>query len=195
MPKTYSQIEKTNIVRELRRAAGDALFKYGVKRTSVDYLVEEVHIPKGTFYLFYPSKEALFFDVYITFFKETEEHYLEKLQELDENKIVTNLTKIFSDIVFDFYQKGIYRFFNDENNAIIMRKISDEDKINSADEVNNMVEKILAYFFIDDKADIARFISALQAILYSLPLAHKLPNMKQALILLIRGLVLQLVGE
>lgn len=39
------------------------LAKYGVRRTTVDEIVQRVHIPKGTFYLFYKSKELLLFDV------------------------------------------------------------------------------------------------------------------------------------
>ena len=35
----------------------------GVKKTTVDELVKRTGIPKGTFYLFYPSKEMLLFDV------------------------------------------------------------------------------------------------------------------------------------
>ncbi len=31
----------------------------GVKKTTVDELVKRVGIPKGTFYLFYPSKDCL----------------------------------------------------------------------------------------------------------------------------------------
>jgi AcrR family transcriptional regulator len=38
-----------------------ALFvRYGIKRTSVDDVVREAQVAKGTFYLYYPSKEALF---------------------------------------------------------------------------------------------------------------------------------------
>lgn len=39
--------------------------QFGVKKTTVDELVKRVSIPKGTFYLFYPSKEQLFFDVFL----------------------------------------------------------------------------------------------------------------------------------
>lgn len=35
----------------------------GVKKTTVDELVKREGIPKGTFYLFYPSKEMLLYDV------------------------------------------------------------------------------------------------------------------------------------
>ncbi|MDY4210978.1 MAG: TetR/AcrR family transcriptional regulator [Treponema sp.] len=34
-----------------------------MKKTTVDELVKRTGIPKGTFYLFYPSKEILLFDI------------------------------------------------------------------------------------------------------------------------------------
>ncbi len=195
MPKTYSQVERDHIVVSLRENAARALYSFGVKHTSVDYLVEKVKIPKGTFYLFYDSKEALFYDALISFFLKTEEEYLDKLQELDENKIVTSLTEIFTDIIYSFYQKGFYHFLEDENYCLIMRKIPDEVQKKNRIEIRGMLEKILEYFFIEDREDIENFISAFQALFYMLPFGEKIPDIKKALTLLVRGLVLQLVGE
>lgn len=195
MPKTYSDVEREHIIKDLRETAGKALYSFGVKHTSVDYLVEKVKIPKGTFYLFYDSKEALFYDTLISFFTKAEKEYLEKLQELDENKIVTHLTSIFTDIIYSFYEKGLYHFLEDENYLLIMRKIPDEVQKQNRIEIRSMLEKILEYFFIEDKEDISNFISAFQALFYMLPFGEKIPNIKKALTLLVRGLVLQLVGE
>jgi Transcriptional regulator len=195
MPKTYNEIERNHIRQTLRAAGAKALYLFGVKRTTVDYLVEEAHLAKGSFYLFYKSKEELFYDIYCNFFRETEQRYLENLQELDENKIVTSLTSIFSEIICDFYKKGIYRFFEEENHTLVMRKIPDEEKELNERRIEGMVGKILAYFYIEDKKDIARFTSALSLLFLTLPAAEKVPNIKEALELLIRGLVLQLVGE
>lgn len=195
MPKTYSDIEKENIIKALRREASSALFNMGVKHTTIDHLVSRVHIPKGSFYLFYENKEELFFDMFTNFFIEEEEIYLLKLQSLDENKIVRNLTEIFSDIVFDFYNKGIYKFLEEENYELVMRKLRKEVKDDAYSLVHSLVEKILAYFLIEDKKEISKFIAALEAILYILPSSNRILNIRQAITLLIRGLVLQLVGE
>lgn len=62
MPKAYSQQEREQIKEELRQEALDCLGRYGVRKTTVDELVRRVHIPKGTFYLFYESKEILLFE-------------------------------------------------------------------------------------------------------------------------------------
>ena len=67
MPKKYSEEEKVRIRKALRREAGRCLALYGVRRTTVDEIVKRTDIPKGTFYLFYDSKEALFFDLLSAF--------------------------------------------------------------------------------------------------------------------------------
>lgn len=63
MPKSYSEQEREYIRRQLKEEAAGCLARFGVRRTTVDELVRRVHIPKGTFYLFYPSKELLLFEV------------------------------------------------------------------------------------------------------------------------------------
>ena len=108
MPKIYSPEEKENIRKALRREAGKCLALYGVRKTTVDELVKRVDIPKGTFYLFYDSKEALFFDLLSSFADEVETEYLSMLQEIDENHIVTSLTDIFYALLSRFYDEEDY---------------------------------------------------------------------------------------
>jgi AcrR family transcriptional regulator len=42
------------------KAALDLFVRYGIKRTSIDDIAREAGIAKGTLYLYYPSKDALF---------------------------------------------------------------------------------------------------------------------------------------
>ena len=62
MPKSYSEQEREYIRNRLKEEAAKCLASYGVRRTTVDEIVRRVNIPKGTFYLFYPSKELLLFE-------------------------------------------------------------------------------------------------------------------------------------
>ncbi|MDD3335666.1 MAG: TetR/AcrR family transcriptional regulator [Eubacteriales bacterium] len=62
MSKAYSAAERETIKAALRTAAMESMKRQGVRKTTVDELVREVHIPKGTFYLFYDSKELLLYD-------------------------------------------------------------------------------------------------------------------------------------
>ena len=63
MPKPFSENERAIIKQRLQEEASTCLKLYGMRKMTVDELVKRVNIPKGTFYLFYPSKELLVYDV------------------------------------------------------------------------------------------------------------------------------------
>ena len=64
MAKGFSEREKEVIRQKLMDAAEVCWGKYGLKKTSVDELVQMANISKGSFYLFYTTKEHLFMDVF-----------------------------------------------------------------------------------------------------------------------------------
>ena len=74
-------------------------------------------------YLFYQSKEELFLDVVSNFKKESEGKILALLEELDENHIVTSLTKVFTYLTKEVCSKGIYRILDEKQQAIIRKKV------------------------------------------------------------------------
>ena len=74
MPKLYSDEEKKNIIAKLKKEANTLMQEKGVKKTTVDELVKRVGIPKGSFYLFYPSKEMLLFEVSQDFHEHVDEY-------------------------------------------------------------------------------------------------------------------------
>lgn len=63
MAKGFSDNEKKIIQDRLVNAADICWGKYGIKKTTVEELAKMACISKGAFYLFYQSKELLFFDV------------------------------------------------------------------------------------------------------------------------------------
>ena len=74
MSKVYSDAEREQIVKRLKKAANEMMLKKGVKKATVDELVKSAGIPKGTFYLFYPCKELLFFDAAQDFHEQVDEY-------------------------------------------------------------------------------------------------------------------------
>lgn len=83
-PKSFSGQERTLIDQRLRAAAAECLERYGVRKTTVDELVRRAGIPKGTFYLFYPSKEALFFSLFIEYHNRIHQGFLVRLSQAGE---------------------------------------------------------------------------------------------------------------
>lgn len=62
MPK-FSETEK-EIIKQKMLAEGERLFTaFGIKKVSIDELVQATGIAKGSFYTFYPSKEHLYWDI------------------------------------------------------------------------------------------------------------------------------------
>ena len=85
MPKAWSEREKEYIKKTLL-SEGKTLFeKYGLQKTTVDDIVHAAQISKGSFYIFYQSKEELYFDVLDSVEQELREKIFENLfkPELD----------------------------------------------------------------------------------------------------------------
>ena len=193
MPKIYTELERNNIKESLRREGKRCLSLYGVKKTTVDELVRRVNIPKGTFYLFYKSKEALFFDILKSFSDEVEALYLEMLQNLDENLIVTSLTDVFTAILMKFYNDGVYRALDEGELELILRPIDKEEVKKLKAYQKDILVNLFSIFSINDKDDIASFSKGYRAIFYLLLHNDKIADIEKALRVLVRGLVLQMV--
>lgn len=62
MPKSFSEHEKQNIRAILIDSCRSSWKNYGYKRTNIDELCQKAGISKGAFYIFFPSKEQLFYE-------------------------------------------------------------------------------------------------------------------------------------
>lgn len=195
MPKKYSETEKENIRRDLRRQAERLMAAGPVRRITVDEIVKAAAIPKGTFYLFYPHKEALFFDVIRSFRLEMQEEMLSLLQELDENHIVTSLTTVFSHLLDNMYERGIWRLFEEEELQCVMRPLPEGTLDREVEALQAFFAELFSYFAIDDEDDISRFHSAFMMIVLSMGQGARVAGARDAWRTLLRGLMLQLVGE
>lgn len=70
MGVAFTEHEKILIKEQLKITAKVCMAQYGVKKTTIDQLVQQVGISKGAFYKFYDSKELLFFEVLEDFHEE-----------------------------------------------------------------------------------------------------------------------------
>ena len=177
----------------MRKNASNCLAIYGVKKTTVDELVKRAGIPKGTFYLFYKNKEELFFDVLLNFSSRMENMYLQMLQNLDENHIVTSLTDVFTEIAIQIYKEGIFRFLSSSEMELVERRLDDKSVENANLMRKEMLKNLFSYFSIDDDSDISSFSDGFRAVMYILLHADRIPGFEKTLRFIIRGLVLQMV--
>ena len=101
MPKTFSESERAYIKERLFAEAQKCLATYGIRKTTIDELVKRVGIPKGTFYLFYESKEQLLFEVITEFDKEAQEQMIKAFTALPGMPDAD----AFTDIILRFYRR------------------------------------------------------------------------------------------
>ena len=81
MPKGFSEREKEFIQKKLIEKGKECLETYGIQKTNVEDLTRAVGISKGSFYIFYNSKEELFFEI------------IEGIQEEFRNTLSVNLSQ------------------------------------------------------------------------------------------------------
>ena len=101
MPKSFSDSEREYIKERLIEEAAYCLSQYGIRKTTVDEIVRRANIPKGTFYLFYPSKERLLFDVILQFNEKIQKEMIDEVSALREHVTPDKLT----DIIYSLYKK------------------------------------------------------------------------------------------
>jgi len=80
MPKAFSDKEKEIIRDELIKKGEEYFSRYGLKKTNISDLCEEVGIAKGSFYIFFESKESLFFTILQNFESKIREDFFLSFQ-------------------------------------------------------------------------------------------------------------------
>lgn len=195
MPKSYSDQERAYIRKRLKEEAAACMGKYGIRRTTVDELVKRVHIPKGTFYLFYSSKELLLFEV----IQEQHELVNQKLfQELSDLSAAELSAEKITDVIFNFYkmteQMPIFRLINSEEIELLVRKLPQEvvqvHLQEDTDTIGNLFTLIPAKKEVDVKVISAAFHAIYYATLHRKEIGEE--QYDQALRMLIHGVVTQI---
>ncbi len=164
MPKSYSENERIQIIKSLQEETKKLLSQFGVKKTSVDEIVRRVNIPKGTFYLFYESKELLLFDVI------TEEQDAIQAELLDTvGKYNGTITKEqFSEIIFTLYKSTtnsfLYALVTNGEMEILMRKLPQEAVEKHIKQDDTYIKKLFSLMPQAGEKNINTFSGALRSI-------------------------------
>lgn len=172
MPKAYSENERNYIINKLKSEAKLLFSQYGVKKTTVDELVSKVNIPKGTFYLFYASKELLLFDILL------EEQALIHAELIEAvTGFAGSLTKEqFSDFIFRLYQRTVnsflYPIFTTGEYELLLRKLPEEVIAKNTADDNLSMEKLFTLIPQAREKDIKLYSAAFRAI-FLMPLHKK----------------------
>lgn len=196
MVTAFSNDEKELITRKLSDVAQVCLLKYGVKKTTVDQIVQMAGISKGSFYNFYSGKEALFFKVLEEYQRSIIDDLANKLRK--ENKIGT---EEFTEMIYELYQNVrqsfIMNIIKGQEMEYLMRKLPKEITINHHSVDDILAQKLFSYMKINDEISIDVVTASLRAIFMSMLHIEEIgeKDFDEVLKLLMRGLAQQIIEE
>lgn len=101
MAKAFSDTEKALIKDKLKKGAIEYIQRYGIRKASVDELVKYAGISKGAFYLFYESKELLFFDAIMEYHQQLQDAVSASIQNIKGEVTADKLTETIFKVVKD----------------------------------------------------------------------------------------------
>ncbi len=196
MPKSFSEQEREYIRQRLKEEAAKCLAQYGVRHTTVDEIVKRVNIPKGTFYLFYQSKELLLFEV----IQEQQKKISSELYQAFFDIADTELSaEKLTDMIFGFYKKIekmlVLKLHNAGEIEVLARKLPRETVDEHLQNDTDMIEKMLALFHVKKELDIKVISAAFHAIYYATLHKEEIGEEQydKALRALIYGIVIQII--
>lgn len=195
MPKTFSDSERAYIKKRLMEEAQVCLAQFGMRKTTVDELVKRVNIPKGTFYLFYPSKELLFFDVFCALHDELQADVLRRIDELRDNINADTVTEL----IFQLYKQVdatfIYSFAASGDLELLVRKLPPEVAKAHAQKDDFSMERLLSLLpGVRVEGNNKIFSAALRAIFCTMSHRREIGEdvFDNAIRVMLRGVVIQL---
>lgn len=197
MPKPYSEKEREYIIKRLKDEAKDCLLLYGVKKTTVDEIVKRVNIPKGTFYLFYDSKELLLFDAINDIHNEIQTQLYNEVVSITEHITCEKLT----DCLYGIYKKVdetcLLRIMTSGELELIMRKLPNEIIKKHLSHDNVSMEQIMKSIPQAKGKNIECFSGAFRGIFLTMLHKNEIGEkiFDDVLRIMINGVVIQLMGE
>ena len=197
MPKTFSESERAYIKNKLKEVAKLCLAQYGVKKTTVDELVKRANIPKGTFYLFYESKELLFFDVLLEFHDEIHEKLLVEAAAIQDDITPGKLTDLIMGLYKMVDESFVLKFVSLNEMELLIRKLPPETARNHAMDDNFSVEQLFMAAPKLKAKNIKAYSAALRGIFMTMLYKHEIGEdvFEDALRILINGVVMQMFEE
>ncbi len=194
MPKSFTENERYYIRKRLMEEAQNCLKQYGVRKTTVDELVRRVNIPKGTFYLFFESKEILFYEVLCSFHDELQNKLIQDLQALNEHVSASRLTELLLDLYKRVEGSFLYKIITDGDLELLLRRLPPELASLHAKKDDFSIEQLISMLPGIKNDNIKALSAAMRAIFLSMLHKHEIGDevFDDALRLMINGIVMQM---
>lgn len=207
MPKVYSDEEREQIIKRLKQTANEMMLKKGVKKATVDEIVKSAGIPKGTFYLFYPCKEVLFFDAaqdfheqvdeYITtgFMKIIQEHNIDPEQEGAFLEVIDEIADVILGAMEITNNSCLKVLLQPEEMNQVLSKLPEDLLQNHRDQDTQMGAGIIAKVAAKKGLNVEAVVGSFSMILFGSMYKHVIgeENLRESMRMLIKGLVWQIL--
>ncbi len=196
MATAFSDNEKELIRLKLIEVAQECLKKYGVRKTTVDQIVQLTGISKGSFYNFYPQKEVLFF----TALEEYQKSIIKRINRKLGKEVNIGIDE-FTELIYELYQNIRHSFImniiKNEEFEYFIRKIP-EELINNHHSLDDIfTEQLFSHIKIKNNISLDTVSASLRAIFMSMVYIKEIGEkyFDDALKLLIRGLAQEIIKE
>lgn len=194
MPKPLSENERAHIKKRLIEEAESCLAQYGLKKTTVDEIVRRVNIPKGTFYLFYESKELLFFDAFMAFQDRTHAQLLQTIEAMGGDVRPAQVSALIFKLYNSIEQSFMNRFLMDGDVELLFRKLPQKavDAHQIKDDLSVQQLVALVPGIKESKAQV--YSAALRALFCTMKYRREIGEdvFDEALKVMIHGIVIQM---
>lgn len=193
MPRAYTEQERAHLKEELRRAGLQSLLVKGVRKTTVDDLVRQVRIPKGTFYLLYPSKEVLLFEALVAYGLSVQTALMEQIEAANPTLTIEGLTDILVAFYLNELGTGLVRVLADGELEALIRKLPEDLLSKEIQHDTDFLAGWITVFSGITPEQCLHYSAAFRAIFLTGVFRREIgPYADDALRLMIRGLVVQL---
>ena len=196
MATAFDDNKKQFIRKKLKEVAEECLLKYGVRKTTVDQLVQMAGISKGSFYNFYPAKEVLFFMVLEEYQKSIINELINKLKEID-NIGIDEFTDLIYGVYQDIRKSFIMNIIQNQEFEYFIKRLPKEIIVDHHSLDDIFIKELFSYVKIRDGINIDIVTASLRAIFMSMIYIEEIGEKEfdEALKLLIRGVAQQIIEE
>lgn len=138
---SFSELEKCKIREALLRAGARSFARFGLKRTRVEDLTRAAGIAKGSFYAFFPSKEALCFAVLEEEERQRDLLLAEKIRTVRDYE---ELAEVMSE-AFDAFERSAVamRLYELDEFQALIRRIPPEEIARHQNQDRHRMESII----------------------------------------------------
>ncbi|MDD7256110.1 TetR/AcrR family transcriptional regulator [Bullifex porci] len=196
MPRAFNERERNLIKERIRKAAASLMIRNGVRHTTIDAIVKSAMIPKGTFYLFYATKEELLFEVLENEHEKMEKSILEQISKVNPSTINPDSA---TELIYSFYkmvdEHPLLATISREDVTLISQRLPEERISKHLEEDRNMSAKLMRFLPLKDGITVETVSSSLHAIYFTmLHLKETADDKSEELLkLIIRGIMIQIL--